>query len=387
MSGLATLHERTVRPTPEQLARSRSTEYGRLVRPRIVSWLLVVLGCQPSAVDTSPFTTAPPVTTPDASSGGSTRADTADSSSTTGAELSTSSGSASGSGASTGAVSTFDVGTMIDFGPDKPAGCEGKIDFLFVISRYGGMKYFQTQLLDAFPKFIDTIEAKFADFDYHIMVVDGDELWGLSTCDEQCPVQCVPDYPCDYMPTACDTTMGAGVVFPAGTDAPNKPCEIDGGLRYMTKGQTDLKGTFACAAQVGSSGRGWMGEALTAAVLPGINGPGGCNEGFLRSDALLMVTLISNTYDYGEKPFGSTGTPETWAAAVLAAKNDDPEAIVMLSILDAYPQCEKQDNTCKMVKMFPHHLLFDRDASDYGPAFDNASDLVADACADFVPPG
>jgi hypothetical protein len=28
-----------------------------------------------------------------------------------------------------------------------------------------------------------------------------------------------------------------------------------------------------------------------------MNDRGSCNEGFLREDALLMVTLISNTYD------------------------------------------------------------------------------------------
>ena len=351
---------------------------------------LVGLACQPSAAETSPFTTSLPMTsTLDASSGSSTGSDSSGGSSTTGGELSTgsASGGASSGNASSGAVSTFDVGSVQDFGPHKPAGCEGKIDFLFVISRYGGMSYFQAQLLDAFPKFIDTIEAKFADFDYHIMVVDGDELWGLSTCDEQCPEQCVPGYPCNYTPTTCDTTMGAGVVFPAGGDATNKLCKIAGGRRYMTKGQTDLKATFACAAQVGVSGRAWIGEALTAAVLPGINGPGGCNDGFLRDDALLMVTLISNTYDVDEKPFGSKGTPETWAAAVLAAKHDDPEAVVMFSILRAYPECHENDRTCQMVKMFPHHLLFDRDALDYGPAFDQATNLVADACADFEPPG
>jgi hypothetical protein len=354
---------------------------------------LLGVGCQQSAAESSPFTTAPVMTSaPDASAESSTGgAGASTGSSTTGVELSTGSdgGSASTGTSSMGAVSTFDVGAMDDFGSGKPAGCGGKIDFLFVISRYGGMEGFQAQLLDAFPKFIDTIEAKFADFDYHIMVVDSDPGWGLSTCDEQCPMSCdvVPGYPCDYTPTVCDLTIGAGTVYPAGGKAANKMCNIDGGRRYMTKGQTDLKGTFACAAQVGISGRPWMGEALAAAVHPDINGPGGCNEGFLRDDALLMVTQIANTYDYPDKPIGSAGTPETWAAAVLAAKHDDPDAVVMLSILRAYPECAEPDRTCEMVKMFPHHLLFDRDAPDYGPAFDQATDLVAEACAGFVPPG
>jgi hypothetical protein len=324
---------------------------------------------------------------------------------------------------STGAASSESGGTtpILDVGPDhdlgdgKPVGCRGKIDFLFVISRYAGMEGFQTQLLDAFPKFIDTIQAKFADFDYHIMVVDGDPYWGLSTCDELCPTlackigePCCPlgscpacpdpvfvgdsccgieDYPCDYQPTFCDAAIGAGVVFPAGDDAANKSCNIDGGRRYMVTGQSNLKDTFACAAQVGSSGRAWVGEALTAAVNSNTNDPGGCNPGFLRKDALLMVTFISNTYDSPIKPFGSTGTPETWTEAVAKAKNNDLESVVLLNIGDTtVPGCHEKDRLCQMVKLFPYAMNTEIWADDYGPFFDEATDLVETACAGFTPP-
>ncbi len=156
----------------------------------------------------------------------------------------------------------------------------------------------------------------------------------------------------------------------------------------MTRDQTNLKETFACVAQVGGSGRAWMGEALAAALKLGINGPGGCNEGFLRDDALLMVTLISNTYDYDLKPLGSAGSPETWRATVLAAKQDDAESVVMFSILDpGEPDCHPDDRTCQMVKTFPYHLLIERDVPDYGPAFIEATELVDVACEGFTPPG
>ncbi|MBK8260461.1 MAG: hypothetical protein IPK80_03885 [Nannocystis sp.] len=77
------------------------------------------------------------------------------------------------------------------------------------------MKSRQEMLLAAFPGFIATIQAKFADFDYHIMVVDGDTEWGLITCDLACAMEgfCggVPDYPCDllHLVTDCDRTIGA----------------------------------------------------------------------------------------------------------------------------------------------------------------------------------
>ena len=356
-------------------------------RPRFFLGLCLVPACQSSQADTSQFTTMPALTSSSASaeststSTGSSSGSGSDASSL-GVELSTSSTSTGDAG---GTTVIFDVGSDQDVG-GKPLGCKGKIDFLFVISRYAGMEYFQTQLLDAFPKFIDTIQAKFPDFDYQIMVVDGDAQWGVDSCDLKCPVQCVPNYPCDYMPTTCDTTMGAGVMFSAGDDAPNEPCKFDGASRYMVKGQSNLKATFACAAQVGSSGAAAIGEALTEAVQPAINAPGGCNEGFIRDDALLMVTLISNTYDTeGGAICSQQGTPDTWMAAVRAAKQDDLESVVVFSILRAYPECHEEDRTCQMVKMFPYHLLADRDELDYSPFFEQATDLVGKACTEFIP--
>jgi hypothetical protein len=154
------------------------------------------------------------------------------------------------------------------------------------------------------------------------MVVTGDDWWGSPACNESCPdLSCKvgdsccewgdadkvgkpccdsPDYPCDKqdLVTTCDWLWGAGEVFPAGSGgASNKPCPVEGGRRYLVKGQTDLKGTFECIAKVGSSGWGALGQALAAAVQHNLNGPGGCNGGFLRDDALLMVTFIATNPD------------------------------------------------------------------------------------------
>ena len=261
-----------------------------------------------------------------------------------GGSPSTSGGSSNGttasseSGASSGSSSgpIFDMGVK-DLGDDTPPGCKGKIDFLFVISRSSIMEQSQAKMIAAFPKFMATIEAKFADFDYHVMVIDGDEEWGLSYCSEDCPVldckvgdPCCPvsicpacdppskvgdpccktqDYPCDLLDevTACDETIGAGNVFQAGAYAANTPCKIAGDRRYLTNDDPSPAETFACIAQLGTGGRDHVGEALAAAMQAGMSAPGGCNEGFLRDDALLMITLISG-YDYD-----SVGTPEAWA--------------------------------------------------------------------------
>ncbi|MCB9706930.1 MAG: hypothetical protein H6711_34110 [Myxococcales bacterium] len=293
-------------------------------------------------------------------------------------------------------------------GDAKPEGCKGKIDFLFVISRAHVMKYGQEKLIAAFPQFIETIEAKFADFDFHIMAVDGDPQWGLDTCTDDCPLLqskvgdgtcpvgacpgCEPpinfgdpccsveNYPCNLLDsvTVCDETIGAGNVFAAGAEAPNKPCKMPAPeRRYLVSGDPGIPETFACMAQVGTSGHGALGEAMTRALYPELNAPGGCNAGFLRDDALLMVTFIGS-YDYDSK-----GDPASWAGTVLGVKGD-PGAVVFLEIF--HPECpQPADRICEFIKMFPYHMVGDSDAADYAPIFDEATDLVETACAEYVP--
>jgi len=377
--------------------------------------VLALLGaCQGPTADSSGFSTTPVLTTTPAGSADDTA--TADTTSSSGGRTSASAGSSSSGESGIGETTTvLDLGTMPDIGDGKPVGCKGKIDLLFVISRFGYMKYRQAQLIDAFPKFITTIESKFADFDYHIMVVDGDADWGSSYCTDNCPTLACKvgepccafdpcpncpypvylgqpccgavDYPCGQLDlvTACDNAFGAGNVFPAGDYASNKPCPIDGDLRYMVKGQTDLAGTFACVAQLGTSGGDNLGQALTAAMQKNINDPGGCNRGFLRKDALLMLTFIGVNPDHGGGNPSSEGFAEDWAKAVLDAKQGDPASVVMLTFSN--PDWEPYDEILRMAKMFPYWMVDRSDVSDYGPAFEEASSLVETACAGFVVPG
>jgi hypothetical protein len=173
-------------------------------------------------------------------------------------------------------------------------------------------------------------------------------------------------------------------VFPAGPSGEaNKPCPIDGGRRYLVKGQSDLEQTFACIATVGASGYDLLGQALTAAMQSNINDPGGCNGGFLRKDALLMVTMISTNGDVKNKD--SKGTPAEWAEAVVDAKRGDEKSVVMLNI--GYFACDDSDRLCQVAKLFPFHHLESVLVDNYGPAFVKAANLVETACAGFVPPG
>jgi Na+-translocating ferredoxin:NAD+ oxidoreductase RnfG subunit len=63
---------------------------------------------------------------------------------------------------------------MPDFGPTQPAGCEGRIDFLFVISSQGTMKGSSGAVVAAVPGFIATIQEQFSEFDTHVLVASTD---------------------------------------------------------------------------------------------------------------------------------------------------------------------------------------------------------------------
>ena len=105
-------------------------------------------------------------------------------------------------------------------------------------------------------------------------------------------------YPCNNLPVAegCDATLGTGLVDDPGA----KACGVTGGHRYMVDGQPNLSGTLHCLAKVGTDGDGSERpmEAMIASVST-LNGVGGCNAGFVRKDALLVVTLITDEDGWG----------------------------------------------------------------------------------------
>ena len=368
-------------------------------------------GCGPQVVTFTSTTASNQMTVEPTPTSTSTSATTSSTVSASSSGLATvGSSSTASTGDTTGETATAtssplykqDVGSVHDLGQgqDTPAGCQGKIDFIFVMSADGLLVDLQPQLVAAFPKFVETISTKFENFDVHIMVVDGAGIWGLEFCNGACPnlLTCLsgdpccpdnskpkdslccdlPEYPCDQLDllTACDWTLGAGTVFPAGELSANKPCKIDGGRRYLTQDQTNLSETFSCIAQVGMTGGEMVVAALINAISPKFNAPGGCNEGFLRDDALLMVTMLGA----GET---DAGFPEDWYEAVVTAKNGNPEAVVMLIL--GNPACPDYDAPCNLAKMFPYWHVADLDANDLSPGFDAATDLIETACESLIP--
>lgn len=368
----------------------------RVRAPRL-ALLLAVAACNRNGGQDTGFTTLPQVTSVAETTGGSS---TSTSTSTSGSGSSEGGSSAASTTSSTG--TTLDMGPIPDFPPAQPEGCKGKIDFLFLISRYGTMHQEQAALIASFPGFINTIEQTFPEFDVHIMVANPDGDWCGWTCEEVpqlCPMNnnCgpnAPGYKCNSwdLMTPCEEVMGAGVLYNAGGYATNYPCELKDGRRYITSEEPDLLGQFECTARVGGScGLPPIGDALIAAVAPEINGPGGCNEGFLRDDALLVVTLIEDMYDQE-----SWAKPAEWYEAVVAAKGGDPNAIVVFAVIPGpkltpdqtcIPTDDTPDNNPirQFGVMFPYYKQENTCAPSYAPAFQEAADLVEEACAKYIP--
>jgi len=337
--------------------------------------------------------TQPGVSTAPAGSEGSTAGS---SSSGAVADSSTSSTSSTSTNSTSDGV-VWDMG-MPDFGPQQPVGCEGKIDFLFVISAQGTMKPMQDRLLASFPGFMDAIKEELSNFDVHILVADPDEKWLLTDCTlctDDCDPQGVPPY-CGAILTPCDQKIGAGLTFPSGIAASNRRCKLDSGRRYITSGQKDLYEAFACMAQVGTGGAGTTGQAMVAALRPEFNDPMdeyACNGGFLREDALLVVTIIQDTYD-GD----SLGTADDWIAALRMAKNGDDDAFMVLVLttdvdlgyqqLCLPNQYNPNPNRLRTLADGVEHGFVGSICMDgYGEWFKERVTYLVDLCDDFVPPG
>lgn len=338
---------------------------------------------------TQPGITTAPAGTETSAEGSSSSSQAPESSTSTGGESSTST--------STGESTVWDMG-MPDFGPTQPAGCKGKIDFLFVVSSGGTMQPSQKRLKASLPGFMDAIQAQLPDFDYHILSANTDKSWALedcSICTEGCDPQGMLPY-CSAAVTACDKKIGAGVIFPTGLNASNRLCDINSGHRYITTGQKKLDEVFACTAQVGTYGSGITGEAMVAALQPEINDPEdqyACNRGFLRKDALLVVTIIQDGYDVD-----SAGTVDEWIEALRAAKDDDDDAFAVLILTTdvdvGYDQlCLPDDfngnkNRLRLLAEGVENGFIGSICQDEFNSFfaEHVSALV-DLCDDFVPPG
>ncbi|MGB1015130.1 MAG: hypothetical protein ACPG4T_13430 [Nannocystaceae bacterium] len=262
-----------------------------------------------------------------------------------------------------------------------------QIDFVFAIDNSVSMEGEQAALNAAFPQFIETIKSEVTTDDYHIMVVDTDA-----------ETRCTPDA-CNGNPhetcngyacmteqfVACDNTRGAGVLHPAGDLASNTKCEPFGGKRYILEGEPNMVDTFVCMATVGTAGHPSERpvDALVEAVSEPLNMPGGCNEGFLREDAILVLTFISDDPNIEDENSAMAAYE-----AIVAAKGGDLDRTVVLGLIIGSEVGCAVDNKpnagnhwVEFINLFDERGLAGPVCSDdYNMFFQDAVATIADTC-------
>jgi hypothetical protein len=275
-------------------------------------------------------------------------------------------------------------------------GCE-KVDFVFVIDSSPSMFDEQAALLASFPGFINAIEQTLMLNDFQVMVVDAGATAGAG----------------------CDSTLGAGRVS-SGT---GQDCALVGGNRYATQDQPDLTAAFSCMANRGATGPG--NEQTMDSLLNGI-GPlsagGQCNDGFIRDDAVLVVTIVTDeeddpndtvpvpawdgTCEPADADTNSVGSPMTWYDQIVNIKNNQSKAAVVLSLIgdcdeagncggivfdQLNPQATTGAEPAPRLRQFTNLWDFGSIgpvcANDYTPFFEAAVSVIGSACDDFMPPG
>jgi hypothetical protein len=310
---------------------------------------------------------------------------TGDSAPTTGgvAETGTGSGNPS-SGLKFDLPQTPDAGMMM---PDK--GCK-KVDLLFVIDDSGSMLDEQQTLVASFPDFVSAMQAQLANTEsYHVGIVASDA------------------YPFNEGQCILD---GALVTQTGGEGASNKGClPFTSGKRWMDETE-DLNSKFGCAGQVGTSGDGNERPmyAMLRAVNAELNGPGACNDGFIREDALLVVVVITDEEDDHEQSAcgqlaqpGSPGEPLDWFNGLVFTKKNVETNIVVLSLIGPVnPQCpaldkcnggingaELSNRITQFTQMFTYGSVGQICAPSYKQFFTDAIAVIDNACENFMPPG
>jgi hypothetical protein len=324
------------------------------------------------------------------------------------------------------------------YDPDAGVGCDA-VDFLFVIDNSGSMADEQQHLIDSVPGFVSSIQERLplGAGSFHIMVTDVDP-WVYEACEDACvdsaqceamsmTGECDCGYPCalrdlcgaggqvggDYVcgsaaPNDCDAVVGAGITHPVGRDASNMDCSFASGKRYITSLEPDLGSAFDCAARVGTNSS--VGEKPMLSMVEALTGGGdvaACNEGFLRDDAVLVITIITDEDDNGpnanDLEGDSPGSVPDWVDAVVAAKNGNGQAIVALALIGDNDQpngiCAPLDHTtyegaeaAPRIRQFVENFgtrgkVASVCANDYTGFFMQTIDTIEQACEEFTPEG
>ncbi len=204
-----------------------------------------------------------------------------------------------------------DTGTETDTDTDGEPACN-KVDMLLVLDNSPSMDQWDARFINLAFNFEEMVTGVFlgnaGSFHFGVITTDAYED-NTDGCNQ----------------------LGAIVRFGGAQDA---PCVFVEGHPFATE-QDSLTEALGCMGLVsnGDTNERPM-QAMLQALSPELNGPGGCNEGFLRDDALLVVVIITDEDDDhahvdAQGNGGSLGDPADWYNQLVELKNGDPEAVVV----------------------------------------------------------
>lgn len=267
-----------------------------------------------------------------------------------------------------------------DPGPAPPQRCQ-KVDFLYVVDNSASMADKQENLALSFDGFSRIVQDTLGTTDHQIMVVDTDDA---NVGDELAAEDGIE-------PDGCSGMLGAGRTM----SELGVGCNISGSQRFLRDDQPHLAETFSCLARVGTLGdvdERPM-DALLAATGAAPSGLGTCNQGFLRDDAILVVTVITD-----EEDDKSLGDPADWKRALIEAKHGNEEAVVVLGLISdtqvpgGLPggPCDELSGAeaprlMSFVRSFELNSMGSVCAEDYSEFFAQAVSYIDTACDVFSP--
>jgi hypothetical protein len=263
----------------------------------------------------------------------------------------------------------------------EPERCQ-KVDFLYVVDNSASMTDEQVSLARSFAGFSRVVEDTLGTIDSQIMVVDTDSRNVGDIINAEGSRRAAE---------ACDGMLGAGQRM----GARGESCGVPGEGRYLRGDQRHAAEAFACLAHVGTLGD--ASERPIGALLAATGASAGvasdCNMGFLRGDAVLVVTLITD-----EEDTVSAGDPADWKRALLDVKGGNEDAVVVLGLIGDLQvpgglpggPCDALDAAAaprlqQFVESFELGSLGSVCASDYSEFFAQAVSAIDTACDAFDP--
>lgn len=244
---------------------------------------------------------------------------------------------------------------------DPVDGSCDKVDFLFVVDNSASMADNQSNLADSVPGFVAGLEDALSELrSIHVGVITTDGY--------------------QYNVPGC-TLTGALVTHTGGQNSSNAACgPYAEGYNFITEADP-LQESLSCALMVGTSGssREQPLTALRRSTSDHLTGPGDCNEGFLRDDALLVVVMVTDEDEWG-------AGPATYEQLVEAKYGHDDNVVVVSLINPMDQSCGLRGHAslapeiAGFTESFEHGLVGPICAPDYAPYFEQAIEVVKSAC-------